>query len=561
MNVARILLCLVASVASARSLAQTLTQTFELRPGWNAIWLEVEPTNRTPTSVFADLPLSSVWVWSERVSATDFIQNPESTGWNRAQWLSWFPPTSEEARLANLYAVLPQRAYLVRLAGTNSVNWSVTGRPTLRTPPWVANRFNLRGFPVDPAIPPTFRQFFRASPAHYSTATSQLESTYRLATDGEWRAVQPDETMRRGEAYWVYTHGASDFVAPFSLQLNSGDALEFSGGLDRIELTLRNAHPVAKNIRLEPAGPHTSPLLLLPPAVSNPTNAPSPLGTHDHAIAGAATQRLSLGLDRARLGASPATDPATGQHATLLSVSDGEGTRFLVGVSATANLTSDFTGLWSGSILITNVASTVVITNAPSTVATTNGTGPVAAGFPMRLLLHVNAAGQVQLLRDVTIVNTRTNGALTPTPATELVTDPSRLVTYASSDIRAGTVRGRRMTSPHFDFARSQGQYSLALDGTLGPSNVVSGTLSLPGDSPGNPFRHRYHPDHGTNAYAVTRDIRLQLSQPVAGDDSQLSGTYSETLTGLHKLPLQVSGSLELHRLSTVGVLNAIATP
>ncbi|MBL9135677.1 MAG: hypothetical protein JNK85_07410 [Verrucomicrobiales bacterium] len=530
-------------------LAQTYTQTFELRPGWNAVWLEVEPADRQPASVFVGLPVASVWSWSQRVSATDFIQNPELTGWNRAQWLAWFPPASEEAPLANLHAILPQRAYLLRLAGTNAVTWSVTGRPTLKTTPWVADRFNLRGFPVDPDRPPTFRQFFRSSPAHYSAATARLESIYRLEADGQWRAVQAEDPMRRGEAYWVYSRGASDFVAPFSLQLSSGEGLTFGGGLDRIQLTLRNAHSITKTIHFEPAGPHASPLLLLPSATANPTNAPRPLGTHTQPVAAASAHPLRLGLDRAQLGASPATDPTTGQHATVLSISDGEGTRFLVGVSAAANLNADYTGLWSGSITITNVMSTLNPTNTA---------GSVAVGFPLRLLLHVDTDGQVQLLRDVTIVTTRASSTLAAAPSIELVTDPSRLVTYASSDIRAGTARGRRLTSPHFDFARSQGQYSLALEGTLGPSNIVSGTLSLPADSPGNPFRHRYHPDHATNAYAVTREIRLDLSQPVAGDDSQLGGTYAETLTGLHKLPLQVSGSLQLHRLSTVGVLNVI---
>lgn len=548
MNFVRPILCLLAWVALTRSHAQSHTQTLSLRPGWNAVWLEVEPAVRTPDSVFAGLPVASVWTWSERVSATDFVQNPETTGWNRAQWLAWFPPANPEAPLANLYAVLAQRAYLIRIAGSNTVTWTVTGRPTLKSPPWGADRFNLRGFPVDPAIPPTFRQFFRASTAHSTPNPSTLESILRLQADGTWRPVQPEEPMRRGEAYWVYTRGTSDFIAPFSLQISAGESLDFSGGLNRIELRLNNAHPVAKTLRVEPVGPNASPLLLLPPVASNPTNAPRPLVTHDQAVAASSTQSLHLGLDRAQLGASPGTDPTTGRHASLLSISDGEGTQFIVGVSATANVTSDFTGLWSGLIVITNVASTL---------DPTNGAGPVAVGFPLRLLLHVDTNGLVQLLRDVTIVSSRTNDGGIPTLATVLVTDPSRLAGYATSDIRAGSVRGRRLTSPHFDFTRDTGQYSLPLEGTLEPGSVVTGTLTLSGDSPGNPFRHRYHPDHATNAYPVVRAIRLELIQPVAGDDSQLGGAYSETLTGLHKLPLQVSGSLALRRISSLGTLNA----
>lgn len=552
MNIARFLATAFLLIGSTSGQAQSLTQTFLLRPGWNSLWIEVDPPDRSPDVVFAGLPVASVWTWSDRVSATDFIQNPETAGWNRAQWLSWFPATSPEAPLANLYSVLPQRAYLVRLAGTNTMPWSLEGRPVLRTTtPWAADRYNLRGFPVDPDGAPTFQQFFRASPAHFTAAGSRLESIYRLETDGAWRTVQPDEAMRRGEAYWVYTRGPSDFVAPFGLQLSSGDHLEFGGGLDRIDLTLRNALPVAKTVRIQPAGPHASPLLLVPTGIATSTNSSSPLATHDQPLPAASARQLRLGLDRSLLSDSPATHPVTGAHATLLSVSDGEGTKYFVGVTATALSTPDYTGLWSGSILITNVMSPL---------DTTLGAGPVAASFPLRMLLHVNDAGQVQLLRDVTIVTTRTNAALTFAPATELVTDPSRLLAYSSSDIRAGNIRGRRLTSPHFDFGRSNGQFALPLEGTFGSSNTISGSLSLPGDSPGNPFRHRYHPDHATNAYGVTRAIQLQLT-PNTGDGSPIQGTYSETLTGLHKLPLQVSGSLELRRLSSVGVLNSGSTP
>lgn len=559
------LLLLLIMPGLPRVRAQALTQTFALQPGWNAVWLEVDPPDRAPAAVFAGLPLASVWTWSERVSATDFIQNPDTAGWNRAQWLAFFPTNSPEARLANLHAVLPQRAYLIRLAGTNAVTWPVTGRPVLTTPDWVPDRFNLRGFPVDDAAAPTFRQFFRPSPAHHDARTGRLEEVFRLEPDGRWRAAGPDEVMRRGEACWVYTRGASDYVAPFSVALNTGGGLDFNGVVRRIELTLRNAHAAPKSIRIAPAGPHVSPLLLLPTPWPGQTNPPRPLAVHDQPVGAAAGHRLLLGLDRGQLAGSPATDPATGAHATVLRLSDGEGTQFHLGVTAVAGAEADFQGLWLGTVTVTNVSpvtGTNVVAGAP---------GPVAAGFPLRLLLHVDDGGQVSLLRDVTLVYARTNapagtnGGLAGFAATELVTDPARLAGYGAADLRAGAVRGRRITAPHFDFARTNGQFALALAGTFGPGNALTGTLALPADHPGNPFRHRYHPDHGTNAYAVSRDLRLVLgpdpAPPPGGGEDTLGGTYTETLSGLHKLPLQVAGSLELRRLSDLGVLNAGTTP
>lgn len=551
---------LLALTFAARS--QDFTQSVELQPGWNSVWLEVDPPDRTPSAVFAGVPLLSAWTFSERVSATDFIQNPESTGWNRAKWLAYFPTNHPEARLANLYAVLPQRAYLIRLGGSNAVSWTVRGRPTLRPPAWVADRFNLRGFPVDPAVPPTFQQFFRSSPAHFWAASHQLESMFRLNPAGQWEAVSADDRLRRGEAYWVYTRGLSEFVAPFSLSLNSGESIDFDTVNRRVDLTLHNRHTLTKAIRLSPAGPHASPLLLLPPPSLGQTNLPQPLLTHEQSVAAGSEYRLRLGLDRLQLPDSPATDPSTGLHQNVLSVSDGEGTLFQVGVVAQVGDPLDFTGLWSGTVTITNVSPALGGTNGPGT------PGSVPLSFPLRLLLHVDSGGHVSLLRDVTLVYTRTNAASGTNAGagfggrqlTQLVTDPSRLLRYTASEVQNRQVSGRHLTAPHFDFARSNGQFALPLQGVFALSNSVTGTLTIPGDLPTNPFLHRYHPDHRTNAYAITRDIQLSFGASSTTDsegDEALGGTYGETITGLHKQPLYASGSLQLRRISNLGELNA----
>jgi|GEM_PF-1765865 len=469
-------LALLALIFTVRS--QELTQTIPLQPGWNSVWLEVEPADRTPSVVFAGVPVASVWTFSERVSATDFIQNPESTGWNRAKWLAYFPTNSPEARLANLYAVLPQRAYLIRLAGSNVVDWTISGRPTLRTSPWVADRFNLRGFPIDPDLPPTFRNFFRSSAAHFDPQAGRLESIFTLNSEGQWQAVAEEDRLRRGEAYWVYTGGPSDFIAPFSLTLNSGNQIDFDTTSRQVELTLRNQHALNKTIRLAPAGPHVSPLLLLPPSRIDQTNPPGPLLVHEQSVPAGTEYRLRLAMDRRQLAGSPATDPATGRHQNLLSISDSEGTLYRVGVVAQVGPASDFTGLWMGTVSITNVSPTLGTTNGPGS------PGGVALGFPLRL------------------------------------------------------------------FALS---------------NIVTGTLQLPGNLPTNPFRHRYHPDHATNAYTTARDTHLRFGvdpNPTPGEgDEALGGIYWETITGLHKQPLYASGSIELRRLSNLGQLNTEVTP
>ena len=220
-SVGRALLVMALAVgfllSADRAPAQQFTQTAVLQPGWNAVWLEVDPTNRAPTAAFAGLPLLSVWTWSERVSATDFIQNPATAGWNRNQWLGWFPTNRPEAPLANLFSIIPARAYLIHSGNPTPVTWQITGTVMPQPTTWTPNLYNLRGLPVDPQAPPTFRQFFQDSPAHWDPVNNTTTPIYRLNTNGMWSLVSPDDTMNRGEAYWIYVNGASSYPAPFSL--------------------------------------------------------------------------------------------------------------------------------------------------------------------------------------------------------------------------------------------------------------------------------------------------------------------------------------------------------
>src|SRR5262245_889551 len=136
--------------------AQVVTQAFTLQPGWNAIYLEVQPADNSTTAVFSNLPVAGVWTRAERLSSVEFIQNPSEAAFNNPAWQRWFPPARPEALLNNLFAVFANHAYLVKVTNSTPVVWNVVGRPSLRIPGWVPDSYNLRGLPVDPVSPPTF---------------------------------------------------------------------------------------------------------------------------------------------------------------------------------------------------------------------------------------------------------------------------------------------------------------------------------------------------------------------------------------------------------------------
>lgn len=557
--------------------AQTLTQSFDLHPGWNAVYLEAEPPDRTPAVVFTNLPVAGVWTWSGRVSATDFIQNPADRGWNRNQWLAYFAPDSPEALLTNLRAVLPRRAYLVNLAGTNTVTWQVTGRIALRQPGWTPNQYNLRGFPVDPQSPPTFEAFFRHSPAHYDSGRRQLTEIYRLKPDGEWVRVAGSDRMRRGEACWVRCHGASEYVAPFSLRCSTGDSVYYDRLSHRVSLTVENLTGTPLGIRFQTAAGAASPFRVEHPFVIDPAARYTSLHGHERPVPAGSGETLRLVVDRAKIPPAALTAAAGGDHGEVYAADDGAGTLHYLPLGAAVAGADDgahaLSGLWVGTAQVGAVGEAHGTNVAPPT--------PVLTPFPLRLLVHVDTNGAARLLREVTLLSVpaaytnapdTTNGpglaGLARPAQTVLLSDPALLGQYQTRYRAIAGFAGRRLSAVQFDDALNPA--GVPLTGVFGVSNTVGGTFSVPGGHPTNPYFHRYHPDHDNldetyqqpreEAYAIGRQIELDFTPAGSGvpdyGGNGLDGRYRETITGLHKVPLQVSGSFTLQRISTAGEFN-----
>jgi hypothetical protein len=237
-------------------------------------------------------------------------------------------------------------------------------------------------------------------------------------------------------------------------------------------------------------------------------------------------------------------------------------------------------GLWVGKVVL----------NAVSELQTASSTSPgritpTQDTMAFTLLLHVDTTGRVRLLKDVIVL--RVEGASTEEPLPEeegiestpitpvgqdptaedethvaLVTDPARLPSLALAE----GVKPRRLSAPAYDFVGTE----LALQGGVGPARAVTGTLVLPRLHPTNPFRHKYHPDHrNTNpdnpddGFEIVRTLTIAfdptedgLAVPGGYGIQRLSGTYRESISGLHKVALTTTGTVELNRISTVGRLN-----
>ncbi len=240
------LLCLAPLVASG-SADFMRTQTIEIESGWNAVFLEVEPLDSAPEAVFDGTPIKIAAAWLRPVSTLEYIANPESKPWNLSGWSVWFAPEREDAFLASLYAIRGQQAYLVK--SSEAFQWEVEGAVRHRSIRWRAGSFNLQGFNVDPAAPPTFAEFFAGAEGRVGGRV------YRLL-NGEWRPVNnPTLTrLRPGEAYWIYSRGRTDYQGPVTVHGLAGGALRLSPATGEARISIQNTGAGMTDIGLGVAG-------------------------------------------------------------------------------------------------------------------------------------------------------------------------------------------------------------------------------------------------------------------------------------------------------------------
>jgi hypothetical protein len=515
----------------------------------------------------------------------------------------------------NLFTLQGNRAYLIKLPDNAAqISWTFAGRPVVRRMEWLPDSFNFTGFAVDSVNPPTVQSFFASSPAHAG------QRVYRL-TNGLWNLVVSPTTTRiaRGEAYWIFTRGQSTFAGPLEVAVEQGNGLDYGGILTERTLTVRNKSTTTNTYTVRRIGSRVPPSNDYPAlAGAVPLNyfrlslaqnqldaqwlpLPSPL-----TIVLAPGQESNVRLEAQRAAMTPFTPPpgvTDVLYQSLVELSDGAGSRCLVGVTARGLQTfapsavgggGGFqpaaaqpvhlrAGLWVGSAAINKV-------NQPASASAPNVPLPTASEFQFRLLVHVDNNGQSRLLQKV--IQMWKNGTTT-TDANGLqvvdepgryvlVTDDRLLANFSGATLRDSEQVGRRISSAAFGF-----RTPIPMTGDFGSTNgQLRCSVGLDYNDELNPFKHRFHPDHNnlddsaqpqplpvkTNLHglrytaessSVNRDISLQFTAAdpdnltLAGwGDDQLGGVYRETMTGLHKDPLQIEGVFRLHHASRIGVLN-----
>jgi hypothetical protein len=551
--------------------AQLTTQTFQLRNGWNSIWLELEPTNTAISAVFGNLPLSSVWTYVAKNSSVEFIQQQTEALFNNPAWLGYFPPPRPESFLSKLYSVHALKAYLIRV--TNAVTLTITGTPVIRPVKWITDSFNLRGFPINPVSPPTFATFFAPSESHAG------QPIYELQGSGQWQLVSSTAAIKRGEAYWSFCLGASTFQGPTGITLELGEGLNYGSILTELAPRIINNSTNTHTVCWRDLSTGANSPLSYQTFANNQlswVNLPAP---YCFDIAEESSIDLRLAIRR--------KDFPGNNYASLIEVTDEIGTRYLVPVTAEkllparASLTglagvgNPAAGLWVGSATVTNVNEA----NSTQPMVLT----PTRSSFDLRLLVHVDAGGQARLLKEViqmwqngTTTNDNLGRAVTDRPGRYvLLTDDSLIPQYRGASLRDGVPVGRRISTVDFDFEGGKSNV-LAMTGTFAIGQTNRCTLVLEPNFPTNPFKHRFHPDHDNldatyanykeEAYAITREIELRYSasNPAGANSAsalqygerEIGGAYHERISGLHRTNILAQGTFRLTRVANSPVLN-----
>lgn len=579
------------AVAPFQATAQWVTQSIELVPGWNAVYLHVDAGHATLDQLVGPnapqpTPITQVWRWTPNLAAAQFIVSPQQPVSGGSQWARW---TRGDTTQSSLNQLSPNFAYLVH--STSNHVWNLKGRPVLPLQEWSVSGLNFVGFPMVPGSTASFEDFLALAP-------SLLDGEIFRYTGGEFGPANPGkifalrtERPRRGQAYWMRSADAyKRFYGPFEVVTAGSQRVDFGSTLSVASFRLRNLTPEPLSITVrwvpsetapagQPAVAGTPPLLLR--GAQNRTNltyevsalavdAPRSWALAPYGQPGSEAD-VVLGLDRSAI-----TQAAGSLLAGVLQWTDSLGqTRVDVGVSATP---ASSAGLWVGSAVVSEVGqylqtyqrdasnNPVVRPDGSYAVASvvTNLT-PVPKSFPLRLIVHNPAAGPATLWQRVFH---GFNAATNPVIANAESVLAPQLIAQA-----------RRISASQLPWSEQNPGWTFSGPLRLNSAITVAVTNRF-NQHESNPFLHTYHPDHdnlnerfshelpqGSESYTITREITLRTQPPGmdfnarVGAGTSFEGDYLETVR-VHGLArdggpvdvrrFDVRGRFSLNRISEI---------
>jgi len=352
---------------------QWLSQSFTLKPGWNAVFTHVDASYTTLDAMVPDAngAVAEVWLWKPTFSTAQFINSPYSSSVPNSQWSVW---TSARGDVDTLTRMVGNGAYLVNNRSSSDYVWTVKGRVVPPTYSWTTTGLNFIGFPT-PSTSPNFSSYLTPAPGLDLSKTLQNGAHVFRYVGGALGASNPAEVVSvtasttsvvRGQAYWVRgnTNYYNRYYGPVEVALQDPKGIDYRDTLGSYSLRLRNLTSSSRVVSLtmvasdaDPAGSGTPPNL--PQLLVRGALDPNTL-TYGYAVltnqqftlppqgqTGSDIQVI-LGLNRSLMTAASGT-----LYAGILRITDADGLQqFDVPVSGKVPSTS---GLWVGKASINQV--------------------------------------------------------------------------------------------------------------------------------------------------------------------------------------------------------------
>jgi hypothetical protein len=576
--------------------AQWVTQTFQLNPGWNAVYLHVDASHVTLDDLVGnDLanPIQEIWMWNPAPGTAQFVAIPQVPADSTSQWITW-----KRSGAAGLTSLIPNNAYLVYIPSTGSAyTWNVKGKPVPPKYQWTSSGLNFIGFPTRPVSPPFWDNFLAQAPDLQHTAEI---FNYPGGELGPSNPVQifalRSQPVTRGQAYWIRSPIFNHYFGPFEVVFTGSSGARFGDSLGQISFRIRNNAAQDITVSLASAAsevPPTGQTAIqgdVPVLVRGGINTSTLTFTYSSLSSGPKQWTLKksgstgseievvIGVDRQQLTAAPGS-----LYASILRFTDSLNfSQIDVPVSAQVGSTA---GLWVGSATVSSVnqylntyakaADTNELAGALARLGLGEGVdgyhyeidpatqrilvfggasnktgsylldgpakldpGAVARPFPLRLIIHNDGSTSRLLQRAYYGIGLATN---TVVATTEDLLLPAQLAS------------ARRISAVHLPFSAANLPWDFT--GAMQAGSNLTTTVDLSyDDQASNPFLHTYHPDHdnldaqfktvqsqGVESYEVRREITLDFTAPPADFDSltrggaTLNGNYSEIITLLGK--------------------------
>ncbi len=229
--------------------AQWSTETYTLKPGWNAIWLPLN-ISHVPMQQILPPQVTRVHMWTNSKSGM-LTPNPFAAPVPVSlQWEKWSKDPTEKTTFSEM---LPNVAYLIEVNGTENITWNVTGKPEPPDYAWSSDGTNLIGFPLRTEGPASNRMANRifefdsvlldtgTTPSFYYNGGPMLKPDGSVNNPLQVPATG-DFPLNRFQAYWIRATNYTNYYGPVNVNLGAGaGGLAYGESSSSIALRVKSA--------------------------------------------------------------------------------------------------------------------------------------------------------------------------------------------------------------------------------------------------------------------------------------------------------------------------------